>query len=69
MSNKLIDKIKSIIDKNKDNAVGMDIDVLSKTFSIKILNDLEDEIDIIYDIDLNELFNKIFDNDLKLDWY
>ena len=69
MSNKLIDEIKSIIDKNKDNAVGMDIDVLSKTFSIKILNDLEDEIDIIYDIDLNELFNKIFDNDLKLDWY
>jgi len=69
MNNKLIENIKDLINENKDNSVGMDIDVLNETFNLNIIDEEKEEVVTIYEINLNELFNKIFDNDIKLEWF
>jgi len=69
MSNKLIDEIKSIIDKNKDNSPDMVIDTICNTFSIDIINEEKEEVEIIYEIDLKTLLNSILDNNLELEWF
>jgi len=69
MNNKLIENIKDLINENKDNSVGMDIDVLNETFNLNIIDEEKEEVVVIYKINLNEFFNKIFDNDIKLEWF
>jgi len=69
MSNKLIDEIKSIIDKNKNNSPDMVIDSLSKNLGIDIINEEKEEVETIYEIDLKTLLNNIFDNNLELEWF
>ena len=69
MSNKLIDEIKSIIDKNKNNSPDMVIDSLSKTLGIDIIDEEKEEVKTIYEIDLKTLFNSILDNNLELEWF
>ena len=69
MSNKLIDEIKSIINKYKDNSPDMLIDSLSKTLCIDIIDEEKEEVKTIYEIDLKTLFNSILDNNLELEWF
>jgi len=69
MNNKLIENIKYLINENIDNSVGMDIDVLNKTFNLNIIDEEKEEVVTIYEIGLNELLNKIFDNNIKLEWF
>ena len=69
MSNKLIDEIKSIINKYKDNSPDMLIDSLSKTLGIDIIDEEKEEVKTIYEIDLKTLFNSILDNNLELEWF
>ena len=67
--NNIINEIKSIIDKNKNNDPDMVIDTTSGTFGIDIINEEKEEVETIYKIDLKTLFNNIFDNNLELEWF